>query len=766
VPPPEHRGGPTLADPARFTTARATLLIDQAMTWFIKAGGIGIIIAVFGIFVFIAWQVVPLFRPASVTPLASTALPAGMQAGEVRALLSDEWGELPIVVDRSGSAAFIPGNGAPPQPVALDLGKDAAISASSVDHRHQRLVLGTADGRLAVRTVTYQAKFASDGSGRRTITGEIMSDLTVPLGTAGRPLLAVGYGDGGERKVAVAIQADAAGRRTVLVTTLAQTRTLLGKGETRIDQSYDLTARISGTPERLLIDERADSVVVTTREGDLFYFFLGEDGFQLRQTLRPFEDQEQVRIASADYLLGDVSLVLTNAQGVNRIFSLYVKPGADLRTFGLTKELPRLPGGATCYAPSVRNKAFVISSGAHASLRYGTSASIRWEGERPLPIVQAAISGKYQRLFLLGQDGRLDALTLDDPHPESGFNALFGKIWYEGADQAKHDWQSTGGSDDFEPKFSMIPLLIGSFKGTCYALLFALPIAVLGAIYTAEFMHPRFKQIVKPVIEIMASLPSVVLGFLAAIWLAPALEDRVPSLLLVVISLPMTACLFGWWWSRLPMSHRSRIRPGYEFLAFMPLMLLTLWAAWSLGPALEGLLFSGQGGHGDFRQWWRAVTGLSYEQRNSLVVGVMMGFAVIPIIFTIAEDALTNVPPSLRSASLALGASRWQTAMRVVLPTASAGIFSALMIGFGRAIGETMIVVMATGNTPIMSMNIFDGMRTLSANIAVELPEAPQFSTLYRTLFLGALMLFLLTFLVNTAAEVLRQHLREKYKTV
>ena len=144
----------------------------------------------------------------------------------------------------------------------------------------------------------------------------------------------------------------------------------------------------------------------------------------------------------------------------------------------------------------------------------------------------------------------------------------------------------------------------------------------------------------------------------------------------------------------------------------------------------------------------------------------MMGFAVIPIIFTIAEDALSNVPSALRSASLALGASRWQTALRVVVPTASAGIFSAVMIGFGRAIGETMIMVMATGNTPVMNGNIFDGMRTLSANIATELPEAPKDGTLYRTLFLCAVLLFSLTFLINTLAEVLRQHLREKYKTV
>jgi len=136
---------------------------------------------------------------------------------------------------------------------------------------------------------------------------------------------------------------------------------------------------------------------------------------------------------------------------------------------------------------------------------------------------------------------------------------------------------------------------------------------------------------------------------------------------------------------------------------------------------------------------------------------------VIPIIFAIAEDAFSNVPRELVSGSLALGANRWQTVTRIVLPTASAGIFSAIMVGFGRAVGETMIVLMATGNTPILDWNPFNGFRTLSANIAVEIPEAPQFATLYRVLFLAALLLFVVTFAVNTAAELVRQRLRERY---
>ncbi|MGJ8635774.1 MAG: ABC transporter permease subunit [Phycisphaerales bacterium] len=152
----------------------------------------------------------------------------------------------------------------------------------------------------------------------------------------------------------------------------------------------------------------------------------------------------------------------------------------------------------------------------------------------------------------------------------------------------------------------------------------------------------------------------------------------------------------------------------------------------------------------------------TFSPRNTLVVAVIMGFAVIPIIFTISEDALQAVPDSLRSASLGAGATKWQTAVRIVLPVAGSGIFSACMIGFGRAVGETMIVLMATGNTPEMSWNIFSGFRTLAANIAVELPEAPKDETHYRVLFLCGFVLFVMTFVINTSAEIVRQVVRKR----
>ena len=188
-----------------------------------------------------------------------------------------------------------------------------------------------------------------------------------------------------------------------------------------------------------------------------------------------------------------------------------------------------------------------------------------------------------------------------------------------------------------------------------------------------------------------------------------------------------------------------------DLAKFVAGAVLTVLAAWLAGTLLDAI---GLDPRGSFFG--------TYIQRNALVVGFLMGFAVIPIVYTLAEDALASVPAHLRSASLGCGATRWQTATRIVLPTALSGIFSAVMVGLGRAVGETMVVLMAAGNTPILEWNMFSGFRTLSANIAVELPEAVQGSTHYRMLFLAALSLFAITFVFNTAAEVVRLRFRKR----
>jgi phosphate transport system permease protein len=409
---------------------------------------------------------------------------------------------------------------------------------------------------------------------------------------------------------------------------------------------------------------------------------------------------------------------------------------------------------------SQRDKGFATADASgQIRLHYGTSGTTLLSLRAPTGIRALAIAPKADGVLALTDDGRIADWTVRNPHPEISPRTLFGKVWYEGYARPEYVWQSTGGTDDFEPKLSLTPLIFGTLKGTVYALLFAVPLALLAALYTSEFMHPTVKGYVKPVVEVMAALPSVVLGFLAGLWLAPLVERIVPGLVLLPLVVPPFVLAALLLWRALPATLRGRVRWGTESFLVIPVVILAAGTAFALGGLLEAWLL-----HGDYRGWLLSTLGLTYDQRNSIVVGVAMGFAVIPIIFTIAEDSFANVPQHLRAGSLALGATRWQTALKIVLPTASPGTFSAVMIGFGRAVGETMIVLMATGNTPVMDGSVFNGFRALSANIAVELPEAPEGGTLFRVLFLAAFLLFCLTFVVNTAAEVVRLRLRQRYR--
>jgi phosphate transport system permease protein len=418
-----------------------------------------------------------------------------------------------------------------------------------------------------------------------------------------------------------------------------------------------------------------------------------------------------------------------------------------------------MDGAVVALTPSPRNKGFAaLDQNGGMGLFHSTSHRVLWTGQAQVPRPAAlSFSPKADGLILTGPDQVAD-LDFHNPHPEISIRALLGKVWYEGYEEPDLTWQSSSGTDDFEPKLSLVPLLVGSLKGTFYSLFLAIPLGVLGAMYASQFMHPSLRGVVKPAVEVMAALPSVVLGFLAGLWLAPRLEEVLGSMILLAFALPATAILTGLLFSQMPARIRNRIPVGMEAILTIVTLAIAGYVCMRLTVPFEQLLFGGP-----MKIWITETVGLPFDQRNAVVVGLGMGFAVIPIIFSVAEDAFTNVPRHLVAGSLALGANRWQTVTRVVLPTASPGVFSAIIIGFGRAVGETMIVLMATGNTPIMDWNPFNGFRTLSANIAVEIPEAPHGGTLYRTLFLAALLLFILTFAVNTVAELVRTHLRKRY---
>ena len=430
--------------------------------------------------------------------------------------------------------------------------------------------------------------------------------------------------------------------------------------------------------------------------------------------------------------------------------------------FGYTMERIRafeLDSPATKILPEQRRKGFAaIDAAGNVYLGYTTSHKLLarqtlLEGYGQV----GSIAPRADTLVLSGPSGTAQLYELANDHPEISWSALWERVWYEGYEEPIFSWQSSSADNDFEAKFSLTPLLFGTLKAAFYAMLFAVPIAVMGAIYTAYFMAPSMRRLVKPGIEIMAALPTVILGFLAGLWLAPLIEANLASIITIFLVLPVAVLTVAIVWPRMPDALTQRM-DGWYALLILPVIALAIAASFYLGPILEAAFFGG-----DARAWFLEVMGLDYDQRNALVVGLAMGLAVIPIIFSIAEDAIYGVPTHLTHGSLALGATPWQTLARVVILTASPGIFSAVMIGLGRAVGETMIVLMATGNTPVMDLNIFQGMRTFAANIAVELPESEVDSTHYRILFLAALVLFVITFVFNTAAEVVRQRLRTRY---
>lgn len=365
-----------------------------------------------------------------------------------------------------------------------------------------------------------------------------------------------------------------------------------------------------------------------------------------------------------------------------------------------------------------------------------------------------------ENVLLSYDDGRINRFQVDNSHPEVSFSSLWHRVWYEGYPEPQFVWQSTSASDDFEAKLSLVPIAFGTIKAAFFAMVFAVPVAVLAAIYTAYFMSPPMRRVVKPAIEIMEALPTVIIGFLAGLWFAPIVENHLPAVMALIVLLPASTILTAWLWHLLPEQWLSKMPNGWHGIILVPVLISVSWLAIHYSSAIELAWFDG-----DMRVFLADI-GIDYDQRNALVVGLAMGFAVIPTIFTISEDAIFSVPKHLSDGSLALGATQWQTLIYVVLLTASPGIFSAIMMGLGRAVGETMIVLMATGNTPVMDWNIFEGMRSLSATIAIEMPESEVASTHYRLLFLAALILFVFTFLVNSVAEWVRQRLRDKYSAL
>ncbi len=723
---------------------------DRIARWLIGAGGIGVIGCVALMLALIVSVALPLFRGARAEVVARLPLPGGVPAAEVLALGLDEYSETGYVLERSGRLTFfsLPAgqflDGVPVRPPQPGM-RLAAVEVGADD----QLTLLWENGTASLVRVVFTPEFAA--------AGRVIRHRVVPQGSmvpaSGTPLAASlrpGDDDGltgvfwlpGNRFL---LQRD-------------RPETLPDGTERTASQAAVIADDTLGPLSAYALDKAGATLYAGTSNGHLLRWDVSGEVPRLLDRLTAFRDGRA--ITALGLVFGDLSLAVGDGTGgLTTWMPVVSEPGQEPRLASI-HTLAKHPGPVVRIDAAAHSKClWSLDATGTAHLDYLTSARnlLSLNGNPPFHFYRANARGTGA--LSLDDTGQLRLWTVANPHPEVSWRVLFGQVHYENYNQPAHVWQSSSASDDFEPKLSFIPLMFGSFKATLFALLFAVPAALLGAIYTSQFASPEVRGVIKPAVEVMAAVPSVVIGFLIALWLAPRVETGLVAVGLFAVTMPLTFVIFMAVWQamrRFPWA--KRLERGREFLILVPVLLTAVAAALLAGPWVERLCFGG-----DARQWMYQVLGMRYDQRNSLIIAFGLGFAVIPILFTIAEDALSNVPKSLQAASLALGASRWQTVWRVILPSASPGVFAAVIIGFGRAVGETMIVLMATGNTPILDWSPFNGMRTLSANIAVEIPEAPAGGTLYRVLFLSAVLLFLLTSLLNTTAELVRHRLRKKY---
>lgn len=853
-----------------YSTKKRVKYADRLAGILITLGGLGTILAVTLVFVFLAWVVVPLFGSAEISSLRKLDQVRPAQGGGILAvdeylvagwLLTDGGENIRSLRLADGSVLnerplF---DGLQPQALAFDP-REELVSAAFDDGTIRLINIGFSSSFLhdpsqlpdAVRALTEGQEAVYDGGiVQRTPEGQLRHQILkispqepIDVGVTDIHLIDVTQRNNGP--VIATLGRD----NTLRVQSSISRRNLLtGKVTTDLNGGeLKLPGRADGSqPSFLMLSGIADTVYV-----------IWEDGYLIRVDARDITspviaeeldllEEADARLTAATFLIGKTTLVTGDSKG--RVQSWFrIKPdGADTVDASLlvkTHDLGQGSAAVTSLVPSFRTR--LLGAGfADGTVRINhvTSDQVLSEEKVGEGGVSALALSPKDDAFAALTDSGLSLWTMNVGHPSATLKTLFTKVHYEGMTEPAHIWQSSSGTDTFEPKFGLIPLIFGTLKATFYTMIFAVPLALLAAIYTSEFLNVKLRARIKPIVEMMASLPSVVLGFLAALVVAPFVEDIVPAVLASFFTLPLAFVMAAYIFQLLPSHLYVRWSRWRFYLLFFLALPVGVLLAKVTGPIIEQMLFNG-----DIKAWLngRVGTGASgwmlmllpisgivaatfiskvvsprmrdftvqlnrrsagyleigkfiggliltlvltwlaamllnaagldsrmefpligpmldtYVQRNALVVGVMMGFAVIPIIYTLAEDALSSVPEHLRAASLACGATPWQTAVRIIVPTAASGLFSAVMVGLGRAVGETMIVLMAAGNTPVLEMNIFNGFRTLAANIAVELPEAVIYSTHFRVLFLAALTLFLMTFVVNTLAEVIRLRFRKR----
>jgi len=576
---------------------------DRLTRWYVLVGGLAVLAAITLIFFYLAYVVLPLFQGAELTR-KDALTPTWLQqdAGKPLMIALEEQNLVGMRVSDKGQVLFFDTkSGAELKRVELPIPAGVQVTSIGSDQPGSPLVvLGLSNGQALLFHHSYKITYPD---GKKAIAPGVdfpYGEQPFVLDEQGRALEHVSVNLNGENL----LLAGSVGASLQVVQITREENMMTG--EVTSEQNRIALPQMSEPVKALYVDPRQQWLYVVNGRATADVFSLRDKSLNGRYKL--LEDG-QAEITASGQLVGGISLIFGDSKGGLSQWFMARDPDGEqrlklIRSFQLGK------------APVVQIDAEERRKGFVALDSEGQLGVFHSTAHRTLlvePVAEGAgvlaLSPRANRI-VIEEGGKLLPLNLRNPHPEVSFSALWGKVWYENYDAPQYVWQSTASNTDFEPKLSLSPLTFGTLKAAFYAMILAAPLAIAAAIYTAYFMAPGMRRKVKPVIELMEAMPTVILGFFAGLFLAPYLEGHLPGVFSLFMILPLGILLTGFAWSRLPESIRLRVPDGWEAAILIPVIVAIGWFALGVSPFLENWLFGG-----DMRHWISNDLGITYDQR-------------------------------------------------------------------------------------------------------------------------------------------------------
>ncbi len=570
---------------------------DQSASVLIAIGGVGVIVAILLIFLYLFYEVVPLFRGAELHEGTEFQVTTAASSQSIH-LAIEEQSEIAMRLDETGNVLFFNlGDGSLVSEVALNIPDNFEINSFSLDTESNGVfALGSIDGRALVASYNYEISF-SQADNQRIITPSI----EYPFGNEpftlfeDSPVAALNLRSSDDAMLLAGVDEQGA----LALLRVSQQRSLLA--------AFSLGG--SGGEGGNFETEIASINVVATNASQLFIdsdqrwlFAIGNNGLARLLDIRAsfneevesfsietFINDNGADITNVRFLLGGISLLVSDSAGnIAQWFLVRNEEALNLqkiRTFSIANQ------PITSITPEQRRKNFVAADADGEFAIFNTTSNrkvlqTKLLDSTPLSI---AISPRGDALLVETSPGNYRTWEVDNEHPEVSWGALWNQVWYEGYSEPEYIWQSSASTNEFEPKYSLVPLSFGTLKAAFYAMLLAAPLAICGAIFTGYFMAPAMRRKVKPLVELMEALPTVVLGFLAGLWLAPFVEQNLLGIFSMLIVLPISILLASFLWIQLPHNFRHSVPEGWEAGILIPVILIFGYLSFVVAGPLESV---------------------------------------------------------------------------------------------------------------------------------------------------------------------------------